>query len=519
MVLNRWRIIEATLLVAIIGLAFYMALLPRLDYPFPLHIDEWIHLGALQHLLDTGRSGGASVYAVDSTTQGNIEAGYQIWLAQLFMSTGMSWRILNRVVPALVLALIAFGAYVFGRKHGIGLPAAFFVTFIPTTIRFLGPAFMVPVALGLVFFPLSLLILDKFRTDWKYLILLILVMLSLFVIHGTTAVALGIVLVVAVICCLLISPPEGRLRRTWLASLLLIPVTAVMLLIWNPQAYLSIIRAEFTMQNRVPLPAMFGIIPKFGYVPTLFFAAAIVALFLKADWRRYAVVISATGFVLFQIYYSKSLPFAPDILYERAWLYATLLISLAAGFGVADVYIAVSHWVRRNGVRVAVVFGMASFLLVASLIPRIDSYKKEPYYHVIGVGDYYDFLFVRECLDDQSRAILDPYVAWAFPPVSGKPVYAAAASPWGAADFQRIMKFFSDGATDTDWLRQNKVDILITGKTLQNPDLVQVKQGVYLLREDKAWPKSPSVSKLRSDLDLLRHPVSLARKIFAYFFG
>ena len=151
----RRPLVEAIILVAVFGLSFYMALLPRLNYWFPLHVDDWIHLAHTQWITDSGRvtyldpySGGREVFV------GNLEAGYQLWLAELLGATALSWISMSRLVPPLVLALIAFVAYAWGLKYGFGLEAAFFVTFIHSTIRFLGPAFMVPVVLGLMFFPL-----------------------------------------------------------------------------------------------------------------------------------------------------------------------------------------------------------------------------------------------------------------------------------------------------------------------------------------------------------------------------
>lgn len=31
-------------LVPILALAFYMSFIPHLNYPYPLHLDEWLHL-------------------------------------------------------------------------------------------------------------------------------------------------------------------------------------------------------------------------------------------------------------------------------------------------------------------------------------------------------------------------------------------------------------------------------------------------------------------------------------------
>jgi len=32
------------ILVPILALAFYFAFIPHLNYPYPVHVDEWVHL-------------------------------------------------------------------------------------------------------------------------------------------------------------------------------------------------------------------------------------------------------------------------------------------------------------------------------------------------------------------------------------------------------------------------------------------------------------------------------------------
>ncbi len=43
---NMWRLAKSDYLklVPILALAFYIAFIPHLNYPYPVHIDEWVHL-------------------------------------------------------------------------------------------------------------------------------------------------------------------------------------------------------------------------------------------------------------------------------------------------------------------------------------------------------------------------------------------------------------------------------------------------------------------------------------------
>ena len=82
--------VEAIVLCGILSLSIYMAMLPRLGYPFPLHVDEWIHLSWMQWLLDSGRATFPDPYAGGrQVLSGNMEPGYQVWLGELLYATGL----------------------------------------------------------------------------------------------------------------------------------------------------------------------------------------------------------------------------------------------------------------------------------------------------------------------------------------------------------------------------------------------------------------------------------------------
>ena len=83
--MKRSFVIEVILLCGILALAFYMASFPRLHYPFPLHVDEWMHVGNTLQIIDTGSAtypepwrGGQVI------VEGHPETGYYIWFGTLF---------------------------------------------------------------------------------------------------------------------------------------------------------------------------------------------------------------------------------------------------------------------------------------------------------------------------------------------------------------------------------------------------------------------------------------------------
>lgn len=461
-----------------------MALWPRLGYPFPLHVDEWMHLGHTTQLLNTGHVNYPNPFHGGQwEVGGHPEMGYYLWFGNLLLSTGSDWLLLSRLMPAVVLGIIAFVAYAWGRKWGFGLEAAFFATFIHTTIRFLGPAFLVPVTLGLVFFPLCLILLDKLEQDWRPLPLVMLSLASLFLIHGTTAVAVGFVLVVYLLFYLTLSKSPRRQRLPALSCLLLIPVSALAIFLWNRTIVMREIE-DILSAEHIPLPPIPIPLPQLGYIMLALAVVGFGFMIARGGWRNYALIVPTVILLFFVQFYRQWFEVGPDILYERGWLYVMLLMAFIAGYGLSQLRQLSVGFFKRWQWGVLSVYVALALVVVFAHVQRMDGYAKERYYRIIDVPTYYDFVWIGEELPQSSVALLNPSVAWAYVPITGKYVYTAKAYPWGVKELIEIGQFFEAGAPDTDYLKKRDVDTLYSPYPLRNPDLVEVRDKVYILREE-----------------------------------
>jgi hypothetical protein len=482
--LKRASLIKAILLVAIIGLAFFMALYPRLDYPYPLHVDEWMHLGHTTQILNTGHLNYPDPFQGGQwEVEGHPETGYYIWFGTLLLATGSPWLVLARLMPALVLAIIAFVAYAWGRKRGFGLEAAFFATFIHTTIRFLGPAFLVPVTLGLVFFPLCLILLEKMEKDWRPLPLIVVSLITLFLTHGTTAVAVGFVLVIYLLFYLTLSRSPMRKKLPSLTCILLIPFSGLVIFLWNRAFVLRDIQ-NIINAGKIPLPAIPIPLPQLGYIMIALAVIGFGFMIARGGWRNYALLVPTVILLFFVQFYRQWFEIGPDILYERGWLYVMLLMAFIAGYGLSQLRQLSLDFFRRWRWGALPVYVALALVVVFALVLRMDGYAKEKYYHVVDVPTYHDFKWIGQELPRDSIALLNPYVAWAYVPISGgQYVYTAQAYPWGVEESREITAFLREGATDTEYIRERNVNIIYSPFPLENPDLVKVRDGVYILRE------------------------------------
>jgi hypothetical protein len=484
--LNRTSLIKAILLVAIIGLAFFMALYPRLDYPYPLHVDEWMHLGHTTQILNVGHLNYPNPFHGGQwEVGGHPETGYYLWFGTSLLATGSTWGVLARLMPALVLGLIAFLAYAWGKKRGFGLEAAFFATFIHTTVRFLGPAFLVPVTLGLVFFPLTLILLEKMEKDWRPLPLIVISLVTLFLTHGTTAVAVGFVLVIYLIFYILFAKSSVREALPSLTCLLLIPLSGLVIFIWN-KAFVMMEIQNIVNAEKIPLPAIPVPLPQLGYIMIALAVIGFGFLIARGGWRNYALLVPSVILLFFVQFYRQWFDVGPDILYERGWLYVMLLMAFIAGYGLSQLRQLSFDFFKRWRWGPLSVYIALALVVAFALVQRMGGYAEEDYYRMIDATTYRDFEWLGEELPKDSVALLNPYIGWAYVPISGQYVYTAKAYPWGVEEAMEITAFMKEGATDTEYIRERNVNIVYSPYPLDNPDLVEVRPGVYILREGES---------------------------------
>ena len=103
---------------------------------------------------------------------------------------------------------------------------------------------------------------------------------------------------------------------------------------------------------------------------------------------------------------------------------------------------------------------------------------------MIDEADYEAFVWIRDNVSkDYSTAILDPWKATAFTAVTGKQVYTRIHFSPRPPD-EEAYAFLRNGCVDTGFLQRNGISLVYTRGPCSNPDLVAVRENVYLLRTE-----------------------------------
>jgi len=484
----------------IMGFAFYTSLIPRLDYPYPLHTDEWTHFAEARTIVAEGTipffdpvtgEDRADPITEETRSSPHFEVGYHLFLAEFQLLTDLPWLDIFWYLPSAVFALAAFSAYIFGNRRGFGLEAALFASFVPTTVRFLGPAFVVPVALGLFFVPLILFLMSTFWSSKGLPVLLLLILSFLFIAHAPTALFAGVIIAVyglfQTLRRVLTRRPIGRRALIHLSMVLMaIALSSLPILAYNGWL-VGEAAGEPLPQELLVAPG--DMIARLGYIPYPLFVLGLALLAVSGRRTDRALLVTT---VLVSTYAFLHYQFAVGnaALYSRSILYLSLLLLLIAALATSRI----RRWLSArlsptwaNGAS----FAAAGLVLAAVMLPSValnlQSRYEERYYHRINDIQYEDFLWIDNNLcSGYERALTDPQFGRAFAAVTGRHAYAAipaTAAPVRPTEVAEAKDVLADGVPDADWLREHGVSMVYSMRSLENPELVKVHDRVYVLPE------------------------------------
>lgn len=475
--------LEYLMLIPVMALAFYIAFIPHMSYPYPVHLDEWTHLACTNQIIEQQTVSGLIDPFSGSGPIWNqsVEVSFHVLWAVFHQISGLPWLDIFRYFPGIIFIFTVLSVYVLGRRQGFGWQAAFLTCLIPTTVGALGPGFLVPVALGMLFIPLSLFVVFNFRSPWAYLVLFIFTCL-LATLHAATAIGLILILAPYIILNL-----KGNFRHSLgitlaLAAPFLLALAAVP---WMGNLILQTGTALSEPQSLKPWVDYLAIIEEYGYIIMALCLAGTFVLAFKGGALNYGFIGGLLVLLCMQLVYFR-FHYGVSILYERSFIYIMIMVGIIAGAGLAalrDI-----PWRQWLGERFRSNFFarwsgciLSAIIIVSTLWLCLPERLSTPYYRMIDEQDYEAFVWIRDNVDESyGKAVLDPWKATAFTAITGRQIYSRITGYSTDRDKQAYT-FLEDGCLDTAFMRQNGISIVYSRQECANSELVQVFDNVWLL--------------------------------------
>jgi len=476
---------SAYLMLPIIALAFYIAFIPHQEYPYPVHIDEWVHLAYSKAMLQAGSATFIDPFSGQSTIgiSSNLEAGFHLFWGVFHQISGISWLNIFRYFPSIIFVITILSVYVLAQRQGFGWEAAFFTCLIPTTVGILGPGFLAPVALGLLFTPLALFLAFNFSSGWTYIVLFVFTSFLLSI-HAPSAIVVVIVLIPYILLNL-----KGNFKHS-LGMILAVVIPFLAPFPWIFAKLLPTAKGLFMPQALPEYVSFPRILQAYGYLPIAICLLGTFLLAIRGGKKNYGLILGLLALLVMLVTFF-TFHYGLSIMYERGLMFMMLMVGIVAGVGLAGVKNLglPQRLTTRLRIPSLITQNVGKFLCLVliglTLAIVIPDRQDTAYYHMIDEEDYQAFVWIKENVDkDYDKAILEPWKATVFTAITGRNIYTRTHAFPTPKD-EEASKFLEGGCSDTNFLKEKGISIVYTRGGCQNPDLTEVRKNVYLLYKEE----------------------------------
>ena len=475
---NTHKILKPVwLILPVMALAFYIAFIPHQTYPYPVHIDDWVHMAFAEAILEAGSTTYEDpFYGGSESLSTNLETGFQVFWGVFHRISGLPWIDIFRYFPSVIFALTVLSVYVLAQRRGFGLEAALFACLILTTVGLLGPGFLVPISLAFLFVALTIFVAFTFSGIWSYVTVFIFNCLLLSI-HAPSAICLSIILIPYLLLNL-----RGNFKHSLGVGLALaVPFLAILPWVFN--SVLPILRELSTTQGLPEYVDFPRIIRTYGYLPTGLCLLGTLVLSLKGGRQNYGLVLGFLALLVMLVMFF-TFQYGMTIVYWRGLMFMMLMMGIMAGAGlmaIKEFRLPERFMTKAGNITRYLAWSLCLVIVGITFYISIPHRQNIQYYHMIDDEDYQAFVWIKENVAEQyDKAILDPWKATPFTAITGKQVYIRThffATPVAV----EASRFLAEGCLDTEFLQQNGISIIYTEGICDNSDLTEVKEGIYLL--------------------------------------
>ncbi len=490
---KKREMIKFLILVGILIFVFYMTFLPHSvkDYNLPFHADEWVHWGYTRGFMDSGELKFSNPFtgkgwAVDP------EIGFHAFLACFKWLSGAELKTIFLLMPSALAIFTGLTAFSIGERSEkkFGLLAAFFIAFVPTSNRFLGPSFLVPLSLGL-FLTLLALMIAQMGGYRKYPLLVFILFFTVLA-HPPSAVAMTIVLLLYAISLII----ERKYKEgAFIALMTVAPLSVAYLTIstYFERGISSLFGEKYA--STLSMVDMGSYLGQLGYITMALFIFAFFMAIYKGKALQRSMSLAALSFISIIFLYDKY-GFGLPIMYDRSFCYFFMFTAILAGYGLAWVKEygekAIKYAIKSGKIlhdkRAVKIIGIAIpvLLCLTNAFFVVPVHREEPYYKVISEDNFDEFDWIRNNIYDYrdeyhsfDKASITPLRAVSFSAVTGVHTICSNFLPKYGTNIEREMNsFLADKGKDTDFMEKYGTEVVYG--SCENKNLSEVYKNVYL---------------------------------------
>lgn len=447
------------------------------DLPYPVHVDEHLHLAFMGALDRTGDIEGPHPYTGEPRDESFLtvnglrsERGFHVAMVQLHQLTGASLMTVAHFVPALWGAYLGICVWLLLSPGSGALASAALTAVLPTTLRFLGVGFLVPIAFSLPWILAVLAVAHRVKGP-RRLAALFLFVTGAFVMHivaGTVALVAGVLVAV-----LGFGTPR---ERAGIVGALLLP------LLWLlPSAWPDV---QDAVTTRNGLPFQQGIFLSFG---TPLLALAVLGTgwaWLRRDdlevAPRVASVLSLGAIASME--WSIRVGHDNDATYGRLIPILALSLAILAGRGLGAIGWTFRHRLARVGLKrtgLSLALVAMTGLTVLAVAHPLEQHMAEPYYRVFDAQSWARVeAFAASDAGPADIVLAHPWQAPVLNALTGARPYTYLLPGSYPVNGTEYIDYRSSQWENPQWLKERGITYVVDEQRPAAPH-VEIRAGVY----------------------------------------
>ncbi len=473
----------------------------RDGYPWAIHVDEHFHASMITRTQQENRLTGWAPYQDNPGTLDGFtgmrsavhERGYHTFWAEAEELTGLSHYDLYRFFPAVWMTFVAFAVYALMRPNPAAIPAAAFVGLVPTTVRFLGTGFLVPIGFSMAWLPVVAILLAPARKRAVTALLLLMVTAWAFFVHLIAGFACVAILGIGALA----SSGKGRRATLTLLALSLLPVA------WLYRTFTGDVEGQVAREETLPID--WSIFDSFGLILLGLWALGLALLALDPPEEN-AETIQAFGglsaFALALIVGGRVFEWGTYATYTRWHPPFFLAAAVPAGYGLAviarrggQILSLGAQWVGKRwrpaklAARTTPLLAIIAGVLVTTtaLSTPVGHHTDEQFYRVMDDIVWADYQRAAEVAGPEHEVFLaHPWQAPFFTEMTGKIPYSVL-RPGGPPSNSGAWTSYLQGEHDLAFYILNDISLVIGPR---NP-----YPGVFEERAHNVWTLPDDVTR------------------------
>ena len=478
------------LLLIILFFSCFLTFLPHIlnNYYLPFHVDEWIHWSYSNALIKNGYTTFTNPY-IGTREIASPEIGFHISTLIIKSISNVNIQSIFLFMPIVISFFISLTAFNIGErsKNKFGLEAAFIISFIPTTVRFLGPNFYVAVTFGILI--LIFIIWIAQIKEIQVAILFPILLFFTFIVHPATAFA-GLVFIFAYSIFLLFE--KTYKIAFWYCFLSVLPFFIILLFSTRWDLWIGYLIESIQGKEIISsLPSIWVDYNQMGLLTWGLFIIGVYFSFSKGKAHKKSLSFLSIIFIILIGLYDK-LGYGFPIIYDRSFLYLFIPVSLIAAYALSEIKIYIKelkenkkfkHYKKQlKHLKKILPISISIVILIIGTNAHANTY----YYEMINEDEYQDFIWIRDNIDkyrdenhSYDRAAIDPFKASPFSAITGLYIVSSNMHPtYSLKSSEKFKDFIKNECIDTNFLE--RYDISIIYGNCNNSNLTKIHNKVYL---------------------------------------